>query len=252
MRLAAVLSVVRTVRIMEQRTPGDLPRSHRVKRPARWRAQIAGPRRREQIATVITLSELGYEKPTWTDALRLVTELNRDAALTVLAQFNLFLAVSSIQAYQQQDIGVRRWAQEKLISNSISQTRLDELKAKLGNADLADRILVHRSLVLAALKLVAVHAQPEGGNKLEKREDFAILGELALIINSTTEPDANELTACDIAAQMAPSRELENHPDLGLTVVRMQRMLGTHLQHRAAKATGHPKSLEEPSRFSRL
>jgi len=41
------------------------------------------------------------------------------------------------------------------------------------------------------------------------------------------------MTPCDIAARMAPSRELENHPDLGLTLARMERMLGVHLQARA-------------------
>src|SRR5207249_3343379 len=54
-----------------------------------------------------------------------------------------------------------------------------------------------------------------------------------LIINSVTEPDASHLTPCDIAAQISPSRELENHPDLGLTLARMERMLGVHLQRRA-------------------
>lgn len=40
------------------------------------------------------------------------------------------------------------------------------------------------------------------------------------------------MTPCNIAAQIAPSREIENHPDLGLTLARIERMLGVHLKAR--------------------
>ena len=187
--------------------------------------------RNEEVAAVISLTELGYPTPSWADARALVETLNRDSAFIVLAQFNLFLAVASIQSYQNRDLGVRRWAQERLISSIISETRLREIRQAVGGeADLLDRILVHRSLVMAALRLVAAHAQTEGGNKLEKREDFDILGELALVINGVTEREPTcQLTPCDIAAQLAPSRELENHPDLGLTLARVERLLSVHL-----------------------
>jgi len=126
--------------------------------------------------------------------------------------------------YQNGDLKIRRCAQEKIISNIISAARLEEIGQKVGNADLIDRILVHRSFVMAALRLVAAYAQAEGGNKLENRDDFDVLGELALILNSVTDPAREQLTPCDIAAQIAPSREIENHPDLGLTLVRIERM----------------------------
>jgi len=179
------------------------------------------------------LAELGYQKPTWDDAKKIVQGLNRDAAFIVLSQTNLFLAVASIQSYQNGDLKIRRFAQEKIISNIISAKRLEEIRQKIGNADLIDRILVHRSFVMAALRLAAAHAQADGGNKLENRADFDVLGELALILNSVTDPAGEQLTPCDIAAQIAPSREIENHPDLGLTLVRMERMLGVHLRARA-------------------
>jgi len=142
--------------------------------------------RGERVAAVISVTELGYPKPTWDDARKIVQTLNRDAALIVLAQFNLFLAIASIQADQDDDLNKRRFAQEKIISNIISAPRLAELQRTLGNADLAERVLVHRSLLMAALRLVAAHALPEGGNKLEARGDFDVLGELALIINAVT------------------------------------------------------------------
>jgi hypothetical protein len=200
---------------------------------------LGSKERGEQIAVVISLTELGYPKPTWDDAKKLAATLNREAAFIVLAQANLFLAVASIQSYQKGDLMIRRFAQERVIANFISEKRLEEIRQKVGNADLIDRILVHRSLAMAALRLVAMHGQAEGGNKLEKREDYDVLGELALIINSVTEPDAGHLSACDIAAQISPSRELENHPDLGLTLARMERMLGVHLPRRAR---GEPAS----------
>lgn len=189
--------------------------------------------RGERISVVISLVELGYPKPTWDDARALVRGLNRDAAFIVLAQFNLFLAIASIQTDQRNDLTPRRFAQEKLIANVISLERLEEVRQKVGDADLIDRILIHRSLVMAAMRLVATNATAEGGNKLEKREDFDVLGELALILNSVTDPAGEQLTACDLAAQMSPSRELENHPNLGLTLVRMERMLGAYLKARA-------------------
>lgn len=189
--------------------------------------------RGERISSVISLTELGYPKPTWDDARTLVRSLNRDAAFIVLTQVNLFLSVASIQSYQNGDLKIRRFAQEKLISNIISAKRLEEIRQKVGNADLIDRILVHRSLVMAALRLVAANAQADAGNRLESRADFDILGELALILNSVTEPAEEQLTPCDIAAQLAPSREIENHPDLGLALVRIERMLNVHLKARA-------------------
>jgi hypothetical protein len=189
--------------------------------------------RGERISAVISLTELGYPKPTWDDARKLVAGLNRDAAFIVLAQLNPFLAVASIQADQNGDLKPRRFAQEKIISNIISAKRLDEIRQKVGNADLVDRILVHRSFVMAALRLVAMNAQVDGGNKLVSRDDFDVLGELALVLNAVTDPAGTNLTPCDLAAQLAPSREIENHPDLGLTLARMERMLGVHLRARA-------------------
>lgn len=194
---------------------------------------MVSSRRGERISAVISLAELGYPKPTWDDARQLVQGLNREASLIVLAQFNLLLAVASIQSYQNNDLGIRRFAQEKIISHIISAKRLGEIRKKVGNADLVDRILAHRSMLMAALRLVAVHARAEGGNKLESRDDFDVLGELALILNSVTEPSGDQLTPADIAAQIAPSREIENHPDLGLTLARNERMLTVHLKERA-------------------
>jgi len=208
---------------------------------------MSSKERGEQISAVISLTELGYPKPTWDNARTLVQELNRDAAFIVLAQLNLFLAVASIQSDQNNDLKMRRFAQEKIISNIISAKRLEEIRQKLGNADLIDRILVHRSFVMAALRLVASSARAEGGNKLESREDFDVLGELALVVNSVTEPGNEELTPCDLAAQIAPSREIENHPDLGLTLARIERMLSVHLNTRAKEgpAAGIAKRAEQ-------
>jgi len=197
----------------------------------------ASDERRERVAVVISLTELGYPKPSWDDAKAIVRTLNRDAATIIFSQFNLFLSIASMQSFQENDLGIRRWAQERIISNIISVERLRELQQTLSNADLAVRILVHRSFSMAALRLVALYALPEDGNKLQDRKDFDVIGELALIINSLTEPDASELSPCDLAAQMAPSREIENHPDLGRTMVRMEKILRIFLHQRAMQPT---------------
>jgi hypothetical protein len=109
---------------------------------------------------------------------------------------------------------------------------------------------------MAALRLVAAYAQAEGGNKLESRDDFDVLGELALILNSVRDPAGEQLTPCDIGAQIAPSREIENHPDLGLTLVRIERMLiepkpfgGQYVARRAGRY-GWPRSVVGPNEIA--
>jgi hypothetical protein len=59
----------------------------------------------------------------------------------------------------------------------------------LGKRYNIDRILVHRSLAMAALRLVAIHGQAERGNTLEKREDYDALGNAAGDRDPDHDPD---------------------------------------------------------------
>jgi len=87
--------------------------------------------------------------------------------------------------------------------------------------------------LLAAIKLVALFGEPARGNTLVSIDDFGVLTELALAINSLSDfgPFPEDTTASrQLAAQLAPSRELENLPRLDNALVRSRRMLGDILK----------------------
>ena len=84
----------------------------------------------------ISLEELGHPRASIRDAVGIASTLNRDRALVILGTYNLALAVASMRG-----VSERVNAQEALLRNSISESRLRELRDKLGNANLADRPL---------------------------------------------------------------------------------------------------------------
>lgn len=186
-----------------------------------------------KVAAYISLPELGQPKPTLRDVVQIAKTINRSAGLTVLGQMNLFLGAASIKQDLEKDADARWKAQEHLIRTTVSDLRLKILKAKLFKALLRDRVVFHRSQLLAAIKLVALFGEPVRGNMLAARDDFGVLTELALAINSLSEFDplpSGSLGAREMAAQLAPSRELENLPRLDNSLVRSRRMLGDILK----------------------
>jgi hypothetical protein len=177
--------------------------------------------------TFVSLQELGYPKPTVADAVRVVRTLNKHAALTLLARFNVDLCLATFSG----DRETRNRTQQRIISYIIAERRRRELADKLRTAQVDRRPLVHRAQLLLAIKLVLVFAQENGGNQFRSRDDYDVLGELALIINSLF--DFENLTGLDeailareMAVQMAPLFELNNPEPLGNGIVRMQTMLG--------------------------
>ena len=97
---------------------------------------------------------------------------------------NLFLGAATIKEDLESDREVRWKAQEHLIRTTVSERRLRILKGQLFTAHLSDRIVFHRSQLLAAIKLIALFGEPVRGNMLVSRDDFGVLTELALAINS--------------------------------------------------------------------
>jgi hypothetical protein len=95
--------------------------------------------------------------------------VNRSAGVTVLGQMNLFLGAASIKEDLESDRDVRWKAQEHLIRTTVSERRLRHLKDKLFTAHLRDRVVFHRSQLLAAIKLVALFGEPVRGNMLESQ-----------------------------------------------------------------------------------
>ena len=188
-----------------------------------------------RVGTFISLPELGEPKPTLREVIQIAKTINRTAGLTVLGQMNLFLGAATIKEDLESDRDVRWKAQEHLIRTTVSERRLRILKDKLFTAHLSYRIVFHRSQLLAAIKLVALFGEPVRGNMLVSRDDFGVLTELALAINSVSNfgsIPSGRVSERDLAAQLAPCRELENLPRIDNALVRSRRMLGGILKGR--------------------
>jgi hypothetical protein len=123
-----------------------------------------------RVGAVVALPELGEPRPTLADVVRLAKQINRQAGLTMLGQFNLLLAAAALRERLDSDEDARWKAQELLLRTTISQRRLNQLRGKLQDAHLRDRPLFHRGQLLAAIKLVArerrrdprLHRHPAG------------------------------------------------------------------------------------------
>ena len=188
-----------------------------------------------KVGTFISLPELGEPKPTLREVIQIAKTINRSAGLTVLGQMNLFLGAATIKEDLESDRDVRWKAQEHLIRTTVSERRLRILKGELFTAHLSDRIVFHRSQLLAAIKLVALFGEPVRGNMLVSRDDFGVLTELALAINSLSafsSIPSRPVGARDLAAQLAPSREIENLSRIDNGLVRSRRMLGGILRRK--------------------
>jgi hypothetical protein len=67
-----------------------------------------------------------------------------------------------------------------------------------------------------------------------------------------TEPAGEQLPQGDVAAQMAPARKVENHPDLGLTLARTERMLAVHLKTKSLRILALPGQLKRTDKLRRI
>ena len=188
-----------------------------------------------KVGSFISLPELGEPKPTLREVIQIAKTINRSAGLKVFGQMNLFLGAATIKEDLESDLDVRWKAQEHLIRTTVSDRRLRILKGQLFAAHLRDRIVFHCSQLLVAIRLVALFGEPVRGNMLVSRDDFGVLAELALAINSLADfgsIPSGKVGARDLAAQLAPSRELENLPRIDNGLVRSRRMLGSILRSR--------------------
>jgi hypothetical protein len=178
----------------------------------------------------VSIDQLGHPAASLRDVVQLAKAFNRDAALVILGTYNLALSLSALRERMDGGKGERLAAQQALLRNSISELRLRELKAKLGNADLVHRPIFHRAQLLSMIKLVARYGDPAGGNRLERRDDFDAIAELGLLVNSLWLFGERSGDAGDIIAPvLAPSIELENPPSVAESLVRSHEMLVRHL-----------------------
>ena len=87
--------------------------------------------------------------------------------ITMLAKMNLLLGIAAIKEDLSGDADVRWKTQERLIADTVSERRLNQLRAKMHDAHLRDNVIFHRAQLMAAIKLVALFGDPSRGNPLE-------------------------------------------------------------------------------------
>src|SRR5262245_24287998 len=179
----------------------------------------------------ISIDQLGYPQASIKDVIRLTKTLYRDSALQILGTYNLAISLATTKSGDPEEMGERYEAQRALLRNSISETRLRELQDKMGNEQLLNRPLFHRALMLTMIKLAAKFGDSAAGNRLERRDDFDVIAEIALLVNSlwATLVPADVDTGDSLAPNMAVGLELENPPSIAESVIRAHYMLQEHL-----------------------
>jgi hypothetical protein len=163
---------------------------------------------------------------------RLAALLNRDEALHFLGFLNLLLSAATAETELTAKLEPVREVQHWLFREIVSERLLADLKAKFFNASLLDRPLLHRTQLLFAIRLVATHGAGDGGNRLQTRSDFDVIGDLLFLINglfATEEPKNKGMVPLWLATEMGPVYELENPPEIELAWPRIQELLLTRL-----------------------
>ena len=120
---------------------------------------------------------------TYDEVAALAASLNRGEALHFLGFVNLVLSCATAESHLTKQLEPARDVQHWLFREVVSANLLAELKARFRDAFLLDRPILHRTQVLFAIRLVATHGSPDGGNRLVDRIDFDIVGDLLFLIN---------------------------------------------------------------------
>jgi hypothetical protein len=208
------------------------------------------------IAAFISLQDLGYPKPTFRDAVNISRGVNRRTGIAILAKLNVDICLANFT----HNLKIISNTQIRVISQIISERHQRELADKLRNERVHERPLVHRAQMLAAIKFVALFGNETSGNVFQKRDDFDILGELALTINSlfdfgTFDSKADErINEREIVKQMGPLFEL-NNPEAPINgMVRIREMLGNILEKEKWKKQlkNDEESLKLADQFERI
>ena len=175
----------------------------------------------------------------------LASTLNRDEALHFLGFLNLLLSSATIETDFTNKIEPVRDVQTWLIREVISAELLRSLQAKLGAESLLDRPLLHRTQLLFVTRLVATWGRVDGGNQLETRDDFDVIGDLLFFTNGlfrVEDPPSKESTALWLASQMGPMHETENPPAIEFSWPRVHNLFTNRL----------PAAAADPSELERL
>lgn len=171
-------------------------------------------------------------KVEYDEIVRLAASLNRDEALHFLAFLNLLLSAATAESELTNKLEPVRDVQHWVFREVVSEPLLADLKAKFRNASLLDRPILHRTQMLFAIRVVATHGLRQGGNRLETRPDFDVIGDLLFLINglfASEPPRDKRMVPIWLATEMGPLYELENPPEIELAWPRIQDLLLTRL-----------------------
>lgn len=196
---------------------------------------------------IISFWDLGRPKPSLEQLVQMAKQFNRDAGIGFFARLNVYLSLAYSSRGPREAIAV----QEKLTCQVLSPDRLQEVVSTFADGDLYDsRILLSRSQLLVAIKLVALYGSEEDGNSLENDDERWKAGEFALAINSCYGPDLGEPNwpITDAIVQLLASAELHNSESLGNGFVRTKMLLGPILRDYTASR----KAQELPPPFERI
>lgn len=171
--------------------------------------------------------------------------LNRSEALHFLGYLNLLLSSATTETELTGRIEPVHEVQTYVFREVVSEQLLADLKAKFGNASLLDRPILHRSQTLFAIRVVATHGGPNGGNMLTTRRDFDAIGDLLFLTNGLFHagaPASEASKALWLATHMGPLHETENPPDVELSWPRIEELLTVRL----------PAAADDPAELERL
>ena len=191
--------------------------------------------------------DLGEEKPSLDELVRIARQFNREAGTGYLARLNLYLSLAQQRGDAKKAIEI----QEKLTREVLSPARMGQLAKVFAGQNLYEKyILLNRAQLLAGIKLLALHGREEGGNCLESKEDKTQVGELALAINSCYGPAFGEprWPSEDVIVQAAASSELYNPETLVSGFVRTRILVGPIMRDYVASLKGR----SSPPPFERI
>ena len=177
----------------------------------------------------LTYSEIEERHPNETEVIELMSRLNRKRAFLFLTMINTLICL-----YERDDTTLRK-VQSAFFNSLTDEELFRKIRIKFWSDDMATRPLFFRKQILTLMKYCLEYSPEEGGFDLsDGQKGRHDLGIAALMMSDLVETEADR-QALDFStddpqdvqrarevfsAQMMPSMELENHPEIIASFVR--------------------------------
>jgi len=186
---------------------------------------------------MISYWDLRRPKPSLAELAELARQFNRDEAASFFARLNLYLSLAESSRNFEELARV----QEILSRQVLSEDRLNEISGIFDDKELFDKwILLSRSQLLVAVKLVLLYGSDSGGNQLQTDDERSKVGEFALAINSCYGPNFDEpdWPRDDTVVYLLANAELHNAETLVNGFVRTKMLIGPVLRDHIVRCKG--------------